>query len=199
MQPDFVQPRPWLVIVTGEPGSGKSSLGLNLARSLRLPYLSRDDVRWGLQATAGVWTNQLREASDRNVARATFIEIVEEVARRGVSAVLEFIPFRDRPHELQRLRGVAECLVVLTACTDASRRAEERERSDPLLNRQSVLTALGHTSVDDYLREGAEQRQAVRQAMLTEFDVPALQVQTDEGYDPSLDQIADWVIRHTRG
>ena len=140
---DFAQRRPGLVIVTGEPGSGKSSLGLHLARSLRLPYLSRDDVRWGLHATAGIWTNQLGQASDRNVARETFIEIVEEVARRGVSGVLEFIPFRDRPHELRRLRALAECLVVLTICTDASRRAEDRERSDALLNRPPVLAALG--------------------------------------------------------
>lgn len=89
--------RPWLVMVTGEPGSGKSSLGLHLARRLRVPYLSRDDVRWRMLASAGVWSGQVADASQRDLARETFLQIVEEVTSRGVSAVLEFIVFRDHP------------------------------------------------------------------------------------------------------
>jgi hypothetical protein len=199
VQPVTEGRRPWLIIVTGQPGSGKSSLGLRLAASLRVPYLSRDDVRWGLQATAGLWGNQLRGTLDRDVARETFIQLVEEVARRGVTAVLEFIPFRGRLHEMERLRSVAECLVLLTSCRDASRRAEERERCDSLLNRDGVLSALGHGSMKDYLRNGEEQREAVRQAMATEFAVPTLQVRTDEGYEPSVDLIIEWVIGHAGG
>ena len=55
-------PRPWLVMVTGEPGSGKSTLGRELAGALRIPYLSRDDVRWGLYATAGLLSNDMQRA-----------------------------------------------------------------------------------------------------------------------------------------
>ena len=35
--------------------------------------------------------------------------------------------------------------------------------------------------------------------MLTEFEVPTLEVRTDDGYDPSLDEIVDWVITHIGG
>lgn len=192
-----VQPRPWLVMVTGEPGSGKSSLGLHLARRLRVPYLSRDDVRWGMLASAGVWSGQVADASPRDLARETFLQIVEEVTSRGVSAVLEFIVFRDRPEQFHRLQAVADCLVVVTICADAAGRAEQRERSDPLLNRDSVLAALGHGSIDSYLHEGVSQREAVRDAMLTEFDVPLLEVRTEDGYEPFLDEIVEWVIANT--
>ncbi|HVM13209.1 MAG TPA: hypothetical protein VM287_02650 [Egibacteraceae bacterium] len=51
----------------------------------------------------------------------------------------------------------------------------------------------------DYLRNGEEQREAVRQAMATEFAVPTLQVRTDEGYEPSVDLIIEWVIGHAGG
>lgn len=199
LEADPAQRRPWLVMVTGEPGSGKSSLGVHLARKLRVPYLSRDDVRWGLLATAGVWSGETGQAPGRDIARETFLQIVEEVAGRGVSAVLEFIVFRHRPQELQRLQAVADCLVIVTACSDASGRAEERERSDPLLTRPSVLKALGHDTIDDHLRDGATQRDAVRDAMVTEFDLPLIRVWTEDGYDPSLEEIVDWVIARTGG
>src|SRR5262245_14385242 len=83
--------RPWLVVVTGEPGSGKSTLGRELSRVLRLPFLSRDDVRGGLLATDGLWTGRLQAASSREAAVATFVQIVETMAGLGVSAVVEYI------------------------------------------------------------------------------------------------------------
>lgn len=194
----MVGPRPWLVVVTGEPGSGKSTLGRDLARRLRLPFLSRDDVRWGLFASAGVWTDQAQELPDRDTAREAFLQIVEETARRGVSAVLELIVFQDRPEELERLLAVADVLVVLTTCRDAADRALRREQTDWLHNQPSVLAAFGHRSIDDHLRDGAEQVDAVRRAMVTSFDAPVLEVRTDDGYDPSLDRVADWVVAATR-
>ena len=57
--------RPWLVMVTGEPGSGKSTLGRQLAEALHVPYLSRDDVRWGLRASASLWTNDMHLVGSR--------------------------------------------------------------------------------------------------------------------------------------
>ncbi len=45
--------------MTGAPGSGKSTLGSELASHLRLPFLARDDVRGGLLHTNGAWTGRL--------------------------------------------------------------------------------------------------------------------------------------------
>jgi hypothetical protein len=50
-------PRPWLVLVTGEPGSGESMPGRQQGSELRIPLIGRGDVRGGLDGTAGVWTN----------------------------------------------------------------------------------------------------------------------------------------------
>lgn len=68
-----------------------------------MPYLNRDDVRWGMLATAGLWSGQIADTSQRD--------------------------------------------------------ADE---------------------------------------MVKDFDVPLLHVHTDNGYDPSLDEIVQWVISNTR-
>jgi predicted kinase len=188
--------RPWLIVVTGEPGSGKTSLGLRLAGALRVPFLSRDAVRGGLLATAGLWTDEGRPLPPRAAAVEALLEIVERTAAVGVSAVLEFVVFRDRREALRRLEAAARCLVVRTECRDAAARAEQRDRADPLLLRPPVLRALGHGSIDDYLR--APQREIVRAGMVTDFALPLLPVRTDDGYEPSLDEIVDWVIERTR-
>lgn len=188
--------RPWLVMVTGEPGSGKTSLGLQLASALVVPFLSRDDVRGGLYGTAGLWTNHIRSPLERDAAVETFLQIVETAAGLGVSAVLEIIVFRNRAETLERLEAVADCVVVLATAADAPNRADRRDRADPLLNRRSVLDALGHDSIEDYLQ--GPQREIVRAGMQTGFDLPLLTVQTDDGYDPPLTDIVDWIIDRTQ-
>jgi hypothetical protein len=187
--------RPWLVLVTGEPGSGKTTLGKQLADALRLPFLSRDQVRGGLLASAGMWTNQIRTTTTRDAARATFVDLAAAVAGFGVSSVVEFIPFDDSPSELRRLTTVADCLVVFTSCADAPARVDRRDHGDFLINRPPVLAALGYPSIDAYLAN--PQRHLVRERMQTEFDLPLLRVRTDDGYDPSVDEILTWVIDQT--
>ncbi|MDP1794000.1 MAG: hypothetical protein Q8K63_07655 [Acidimicrobiales bacterium] len=190
--------KPLLVMVTGEPGSGKTTLGLELSRALRIPFLSRDHVRGGLLATAGLWTNQVGQPSPREAAVEAFIQIVEKTAAVGVSAVIEFVVFGDRLSALERLQSVANMVVVRAECTNASERARTRDLDDPLLNRQSVLDALGYSSVDAYLSANAEQGDIVRTGMLRDFDLPLLPVTTDNGYDPSIEVIVDWVVEQTR-
>jgi hypothetical protein len=182
-------------MVTGEPGSGKSTLGRELAGALRIPYLSRDDVRWGLYATAGLLSNDMQIAPQRDAAVETFLQVVEHAAGLGVSAVLEFIVFHDRPEALARLEAVADCLVILTEASDGPGRANRRDLGDALLNRRSVLDALGFTSVEAYV--GGPQKDVVRSAMRVDFDLPLLTVRTDDGFDPPLADIVDWVIDQT--
>ncbi len=183
-------------MVTGEPGSGKTSLGLLLSDRLHVPFLSRDGVRGGLLATAGLWNNQMRSPAPREEAVETFVRMVETASQLGISAVLEFVVFRERAAALERLESVANCLVVKTMCADAGARADLRDRSDALLNRRSVLDALGYGSIDDYLL--APQREEVRSGMQTEFELPTLTVVTDDGYAPRLDEIVEWIVAQAR-
>ncbi len=186
------QRRPSVVVVTGEPGSGKTSLGRLLSGALRVPFLSRDDVRGGLLATAGLWTNEGRLAPRREEAVEVFVQIVEKLAVLGVSVVVEFVVLPDRLEAFERIVAVADCVVIRTTCTNAAARADRRDRADPFLNRREVLDALGHESIDDYV--AAPQRRIVRDGIKTDFELPVLDVRTDEGYDAALPEMVDWII-----
>jgi predicted kinase len=183
--------RPWVVVVTGEPGSGKGTLGRALADSLHVPFLARDEVRMGMFATAG-------SSPPRERAVDAFLRVVEAMADLGISVVVELIVFRDRPETLARLRAVADCLVVRTLADGASARADRRDRADPLFQRPEVLDGLGFASVEEFVAATARQREVVRGGMVTEFDLPVLTVRTDDGWEPPLPDVVAWVLDLSR-
>lgn len=45
---------PTLIVVSGSPGSGKTTLSYALARAVPCPVVSRDEIREGLMATRSV-------------------------------------------------------------------------------------------------------------------------------------------------
>jgi adenylate kinase family enzyme len=51
--------KPTCIIVTGRPGSGKSTLSKKLGRRLCLPVISRDEIKEGYVNTFGVKHEQL--------------------------------------------------------------------------------------------------------------------------------------------
>jgi hypothetical protein len=184
-------------MVTGAPGSRKTTLGLQLSAALRVPFFSRDHIRGGLLATAGLWMGRLHDPPPREAAIDAFVDVVETAARRGVTSVIELVVTPARVEALHRLQRSASVLLIVAAAADAVARAEGRDRADPLLNRHDVLDALGYGSIDDYLDD--PERDVIRTAMQTDFDLPLLRVSTDRGYDPTLETIVDWVVAQTRG
>lgn len=182
-----------VVLLTGEPGSGKTTLGLLLSRELRIPFVARDDVRGGLFFTDGAWTDRPRSVPTPDEAVEALLRIVETTAGLGVSCVVEYVIRRERPADLVRIEAVAECLVVRTWCADALTRCTDRDAADPLLNRQPVLDVLGYDTVLDRRTSASARVRAVANEMETVFDLPTLGVNTDDGYTPSLECIIGFV------
>src|SRR3569832_400979 len=101
-----------LVIVTGEPGSGKTTLGQQVAAQLRTPFFSRDSVRGGILASAGRRAGVIREPQPREEAVEAFLRIGETAASNGVSAVVEFVVCAGREHARERLQAAGDCVVI---------------------------------------------------------------------------------------
>lgn len=187
--------RPRLVLITGEPGSGKSVLGTELGRALRVPFIARDDVRGGLFFTEGAWSETPRRVPPPAEAVEALLQVVETMAGLGVSCVVEYVIRQARQHDLERLQAVADCVVLFLSCGEARNRLVRRSQSDRLLNRPALLDALGFASIDDHIEAAVWHADRVIDEMRTEFDLPTMRVATDHGYEPDLDQIIDFVIQ----
>lgn len=73
-----------------------------------------------------------------------------------------------------------------------------RAKAERLLNRGPVLDALGYATVEQHIADVLKRRQQVTREMRTDFDLPTLRVNTDDGYDPGLDSIIAFVTATSR-
>lgn len=182
------------IVVTGIPGSGKTTLGTALGRHLRIPFLARDDVRGGQFFSAGSWTDAPGRVPTQQESVDAFLDIAEAMLRLETSCVLEYVLRRAAPQELARLCALADVRIVHLHCDAPIDRFAARNLDDPLLTRAPVLAALGFDDIAAQTASAVERMRTVEGEMLTDFgDVPVLHVDTNDGYDPSLDAIARWV------
>jgi broad-specificity NMP kinase len=179
--------------VTGAPGSGKSTLGRELASHLRLPFLARDDVRGGLLYTNGAWTERLERIPSGDEAVEALLATVEGLLANGVSCIVEYVVRRHRPEDLDRIMASGDCVVITTTCNDPMSRVRERTRSDRLLSNPAVMEAVGASSIDEHTEAIVARMRTVTDEMRSEFAVPVLAVDTDDGWSPSLDAIVQFV------
>ncbi len=161
---------PSLIVVSGAPGSGKTTLAHRIAREVGCPAVCRDEIREGM-AHAGTADPTMRRTYD------AFFDTLGVLLRAGVTVVAE-AAFQDRLWRpvLSPLAGLAAIRVV-------------RCVADPAVARDRMLRRL-----DDPVRVAAHRdremlsRPPVTWAPIT-LPVPTLEVGTDDGYSPGLDAI----------
>ena len=96
-----------------------------------------------------------------------------------MSCVVEYVIRRERAEDLDRISAPADCVVLFTSSSAAQERVANRNLQDRLLNRRAVLDALGHLTIEDHTSDAALRMEQVRLDMKTEFDLPTMQINTD--------------------
>jgi len=94
-----------IVIVSGSPGAGKSTLAGSLARSLDFPRLSKDVIKETLFDQLGHVAEDERESS-RQLGGAS-MELLWRLAGSSPSVVLEANFRSDSPYERERLLALS--------------------------------------------------------------------------------------------
>jgi hypothetical protein len=169
---------PLAVLVSGAPGSGKSTLAAALGDCLDVPVLHKD------QLVHGIWRTRGRAMELGATGVEPFYETMEAWLELGVSFVAEQTFYRgvSEPDVARRLAPRSLLVHVHCRSIHALARFERRMRADPLCGEARLRTLLPLV--------------VKLQSELSEplaFGCPCIVVDTDDGYEPTLQTIVSRV------
>ena len=128
---------PWLIVVSGWTGAGKSTLADRLGQDLPATVVSFDWVMSALRVHREVWeVVELPVERQRRIGWDLLSRVAEQQLRRGASCVLDLVAREEPRREWQALarRHGARFAVIECVCSDEvthHRRVEGRERGIP--------------------------------------------------------------------
>lgn len=173
---------PALIVVSGAPGAGKTTLAHTVAQGVGCPAICRDEIREGMSHA------RTADPSMRRTLEA-FFDTLGVLLRAGVTVVAE-AAFQGRVWQpiLSPLAGLATIRII--RCTAPP--AVARDRIE-----RRLLAETTRTAHDDRQLLADPARLATWQPIT--FAAPTLLVDTTEGYAPGLDEIITFATGPARG
>jgi predicted kinase len=178
--------RPTLIVVSGPPASGKTSLAHALARAVHCPAICRDEIKEGFVLGARSESFEPARGDGANLQATTvFLDVVEFLLQRGVTLVAEasFQHHRWAPR-LTAFAELASLRIINCAVDDAVAHQRRRQRwiNDPWRRRFHADPDPEHSA----RAADSPPYQPVRLAR------PTLIVDTSDGYRPTFDEIVSF-------
>lgn len=179
---------PMCVIVTGRPGSGKTTLAKALGTRLWMPVISRDELKSGYVNTFGVRHDQL-PAQTGELVTNVFFDIVQQYLMNKVSIVIEAaFQHAEWQTRLPMLKDVSHPAVVVCKIDPESAAARHLARglADPertYYHSDKRIAIFKETGV--IAPAGSY--------IAPQFDLPTIAVATEDEYCPSVEDIVQQI------
>lgn len=181
--------KPLLVVVTGCPGSGKTTLAHTLARKVGCPAICRDEIKEGFVNTMESSHESLGKDVNQGIY-TTFFEILDFFLSKQITLVAE-AAFQHNlwASPLERLSQTARIKIVVCTIDPhlARMRFIQRGLSDP--NRLRFHGDWGVRAA----QKGIELPLGSYDPPL--LPIPTLKVDTSDRYCPNLDDIESFLLK----
>lgn len=183
---------PTLIVVSGPPGSGKTTLAHEIAWALGCPAICRDEIKEGMvHATPGFEPGPDDPLNRRTLG--TFFGVVRLLLEAGVTVVAE-AAFQDRLWRpgLEPLAGLAGIRVVRCGVDADTARARIAHRIEHSPQRSAHADR-------DLLRALERDGSPIDSWAPISLDVPTIVVDTTDGYSPGIEEVLSFLDRPTAG
>lgn len=170
--------KPLCIIVSGEPGSGKTTLASAIAHRMRVLHIERDAIVGGIEVTQG------REIDRRNEGVATYYRFMRDALQHGVSIITDGT-LRKGLSEADIAEYISDHAIIVNVHTfskNSRQRFHDRE-----MNREGWPKDW----VEGYSAQLDAMEQDVKYPL--ELGFPVITVTTDDEYDPTLETLVEQI------
>jgi len=181
--------KPYLIVITGRPGSGKTTLAKELSQAFHMPLISRDQIKEGYVQTQGKSHGELSQEVNGIVSKI-FFETVENLLSQGVSVVIE-AAFQHRIWEfnLMKLKGLAQLNLLICKVDDELAHERYLQRG---LKDESRVYFHGDDGIE-LARQGMEIE--IRPYDEPKLDIPTYHIDTTSAErQPSIEQLKEIIL-----
>ena len=182
--------KPLLLIITGRPASGKTTLARLISRQIHCPVISRDELKEGYINTIGLTTAETGDTATLQIYD-TFFEAISLYISNDISVIAE-AAFQDKlwKSKLNRITDKANIKIIIcdTALPVAKARFAARLASDAGREIYHGDSALLSTNSDNSLLSPLYEP--------LNFDASTLHVDTTENYEPGLAAMLAFINQH---
>lgn len=172
--------KPLLVVVSGAPGSGKTTFATQLAKHMNLFHVERDRA---FEAMRFTYADQPFDRQRDGIP--AFYNLLHAVAAANVSAIVDCTLYKNKSEkDLQPLLAKAHVIQVHCRAENEHQRFYEREMARP-----------GDTSwVADFMQHLQDIYPAVSEPL--DIGQPCIEVNTTANYQPALADVSEAILAH---
>jgi adenylate kinase family enzyme len=175
--------KPSLIIISGRPASGKSTLARKIAQQIRCPLISRDEIKEGYVNTVQIEHNKIADEENIRIYN-TFFNVIELLLDNKITIVAE-AAFQHKlwlpKFESLSKKSNIKLIICKVDQNLACKRYLERGNKDPL---REYFHGNATTPIDN--------KKLIYEPPV--FAVPTLEVDTTDGYEPDLENIIRWSL-----